>query len=376
MKTIRLLIGILTCVASTIPSAALDGQESFQVLATDAANQRLIRVTIETGSGGVATEQNASLDLSFSPTSVASFKMGKRLIVSSSSTDTDEGSPFCVVSNDQAGPLTILQTGSLPAPTGYTSVDRSERYFLSVNYQRGILAVYRIHDDGQIGDQVCLRKSPRKEAHCVLTTPDNRFVYVPCVKNNNALFQYSFDAHSGQLTALSPPNAFPPALFGPRHVAYHPSLPVAYFSNEQQLGISVYQIGDDGQLSDRQHATTMPRRSPYEQGKRDLHASDLAVTADGRWLFVAVRDFEGDQDSVFTFGIGSDGRLQLVSRTEVGDIPWKLNLSPDGNFLLVSEAFDHTLAVLRINTDGTLSHQSRINWNAEVRDMVVTSATK
>ena len=159
---------------------------------------------------------------------------------------------------------------------------------------------------------------------------------------------------------------------GPRHVAYHPTLPIAYFSNEQQLGVSVYAIGSDGQLSDKQHAMTMPRRSPYVKGERGMHASDLVVTPDGTRLFVAVRDFVGDEDSVFTFRVEADGRLSQIARTRVGDIPWKLDLSPNGKLLLVSESADHKLSIYKILPDGKLTRAAETDWHAPVRDMVVS----
>ena len=94
------------------------------------------------------------------------------------------------------------------------------------------------------------------------------------------------------------------------------------------------------------------------------------VTSDGRRLFLAVRDFAGDEDSVFSFRIESDGRLSQVARTKVGDIPWRLALSPQQNHLLVSESSSKTLAVLRINSDGTLTLAARTNWNTAARNMV------
>lgn len=63
-------------------------------------------------------------------------------------------------------------------------------------------------------------------------TPDNRFVYVPHVKGNNALFQYAFDAATGSIAPLDPVDIGPPEGSGPRHVAYHPDLPLAYFMRQ------------------------------------------------------------------------------------------------------------------------------------------------
>jgi 6-phosphogluconolactonase (cycloisomerase 2 family) len=210
-----------------------------------------------------------------------------------------------------------------------------------------------------------------KYAHSVLTTSDNRFVYVPCVKEFNAIYQYSFDGQTGNVLPLEPFDAKPPHMFGPRHIAYHPDRPYVYFSNEQQLGVSAYRIEEDGQLAALQHATTIPRRSPYTAGVRDMHASDVAVTGDGEFLFLALRDFVGDEDSVFMFRVAEDGRLSLVSRKRVGDIPWCLRVSPDDSHLLVSESRDKTLAILPIQHTGALGDAVRMDWGAEVRNMVV-----
>lgn len=345
--------------------------EPFLVIAPDAGNKQLLSVSVQPTADGIEIRQQKSLNLPFAPTGVALQADGRRLIVTSSA----KGGPtVAAIAVDEKDELRIIRSSKLPHPAGYTSVDRSGRYLMTAHYVTGTIAVYRIDDDGSVGADVCTITTPNKEAHCVLTTLDNQFAYIPCVKNNNALYQFAFDETTGQLSPMDKFDASPPAMFGPRHVAYHPTLPIAYFSNEQQLGVSVYEIGPTGQLTDRQHAATMPRRTPFEQGKRDLHASDLVITPDGRRLFVAVRDFNGDEDSVFAFRVEADGRLSLRSRTMVGDIPWKLDLSPDGKYLLVSEAFEGRLSILAIGNDALLTVAGQVDWNAQVRDMVVAKA--
>lgn len=361
------IIGVLT-------GDRVDGDEVFRVIAADSKRQQALNVRIRIDSNGGVVIHDESLPLGFKGTSVAHIPNSRRLVVSSAALDLDQQSAAATIEINANGSLTLVAKSNLPTPTGYTSVDRSGRFFLTANYATGAVAVYRLGEDGSVGDQVCLLKTPHKEAHCILTTPDNRFAYIPCVKNSNALFQFRFDSESGVLTANDPIDASPPAMFGPRHVAYHPALPIAYFSNEQQLGVSVYGIGDSGRLTGRQHAATMPRRTPFVQGKRDLHASDLVITPDGTYLFVAVRDFEGDEDSVFTFRIESDGRLSQLTRTPVGDIPWKLDLSPSGGHLLVSEAFDRSLSLWKITAGGDLTRAAQVDWDAEIRDMVVVDS--
>ncbi|MFK8115667.1 MAG: lactonase family protein [Rubripirellula sp.] len=361
LRLVAVALGLLT----TLPVIA---GGTFHVFAPDSKGQQVICLSVNATSDGVTIKQQESFSVPFGPSAIAMHPSGKRLVVGSSSKD---GTAVATVEIETGGKLSGLQASKLSHPSGYTSVDRSGRYFLTVDYRSGTIAVYEFGKSGSVGPETCTLDSPNEEAHCILTTPDNRFVYIPSVKLNNALHQFAFDAESGQLRPLEPFNASPPAMFGPRHVAYHPTLPLAYFSNEQQLGVSVYEIGPSGQLADMQHATTMPRRTPFEQGKRDLHASDLAITSDGKMLYVAVRDFAGDEDSVFSFRVETDGRLSQLQRTLVGDIPWKLDLSPDDHYLLVSETGDHRLLILETHHDGTLSPAAHIDWGIAARDMVV-----
>lgn len=342
--------------------------EPFYILAPDQKNSQLLSLSVRPVNNGVELKRGDSLPLPFRPTSTALHPNGKQLIVTSGGKGKSSAATIDILT---AGKLRLMNSTLLEHPTGYTSIDRTGHYFLTVNYGSGTASVHRLQDNGNIGDSVCVVTTPNKEAHCVLTTRDNRFVYIPCVKNNNAMYQFSFDSGTGQLEPLTQFNARPPAMFGPRHVAYHPKLPIAYFSNEQQLGVSVYEIGSDGQLAATQHAVTMPRRTPYEQGKRDLHASDLVVTPNGQTLFVAVRDFAGDEDSIFTFRIESDGRLSQTHRTKVGDIPWKLDISPDGQHLIVSETGIMRLSVLKIHADGSLSSIASETVASGTRDFAV-----
>ncbi|MEM9080861.1 MAG: beta-propeller fold lactonase family protein, partial [Verrucomicrobiota bacterium] len=130
----------------------------------------------------------------------------------------------------------------------FLKVDEGRRFLLGANYREGKVDVYALGEDGSWGERVFGLDEGRKTAHCVMTTRDNRFVYVPYVKGENALYQYAFDGERGRLRALEPKDAGPPEGTGPRHLVVHPRLPFLYASNEQGLGVSVYRIGEEGQL--------------------------------------------------------------------------------------------------------------------------------
>ncbi|MGI9472703.1 MAG: lactonase family protein [Rubripirellula sp.] len=345
--------------------------EAYRVIAPNGKTQQVICITVDVVGDKVSISQLAPADLPFGPSGVALNAAGDKVIVHKSGKD-DTSAATLEIAED--GNLQLIGTSKLSNPSGYTSVDRSGQYFMTVSYGSGAIAVYRLRENGTVGEETQSLQVPRKESHCILTTRDNRFVYIPCVKTNNALYQFAFDEATGRLRQLEPFDAMPPAMFGPRHVAYHPTLPIAYFSNEQQLGVSVYEIGANGQLTDRQHVSTMPRRSPFVQGTRGLHASDLVVSPNGERLYVAVRDFVGKEDSAFTFQVETDGRLRQIARTRVGDIPWKLAISPGGEHLLVSESADHKLSIFKTEEDGALSRVAQIDWGIAARDMVVVAS--
>lgn len=355
------------CLFALIIHIHVFGEESFFVLVPDRTNQQLRSISVYKSAEGVSIKDGEALSVPFEPRSITVHPNGKHLFVSGGTEETT----VATVEILKGGQLSLSALSVLAQPGSYTSVDRSGRYFMMADYRTGTISVYPIDKQGKAGDEVCSLKTPKAEAHCILTTRDNRFAYIPCVKNNNALYQFAFGEKTGQLTPLEPFNAFPPAMFGPRHIAYHPNLPIAYFSNEQQLGVSVFEIGTDGQLADRQHATTMPRRSPFEPGKRDLHASDLVVSPDGKLLFVAVRDFNSNEDSVFSFQVETDGKLSQTARTKVGDIPWKIDLSPSGDYLIVSESGDSRLSLYKVLSKGALRKTVSLELPSGATDMSV-----
>ena len=346
------------------------GVDSFDVYAVDGAGEQVLHVKVRPSSNQFQVVLEDVIAMPGKPHGIAKHPTKPAFIVTIPSKGTEIPRAVTLV-RESEGKLSIAGVTDLQDSTGYTSFDRTGGYFLTSSYHDGHFDVYQVKPDGLVGDLVSHQQVAEKYAHSVLTTPDNKFLYVPCVKEFNAIYQYSFDKKTGGVKPLEPFDAKPPHMFGPRHIAYHPNLPYVYFSNEQQLGVSAYRIAKDGQLAALQHATTIPRRSPYTAGVRGMHASDIAMTHDGKFLFLALRDFVGEEDSVFMFSVAKDGRLSLIARKQVGDIPWSLRVSPTNTHLCVSESRDKTLAVLPIKQNGSLGDSVRIDWGAEVRNMVI-----
>ena len=252
----------------------------------------------------------------------------------------------------------------------YLSLDRTGRFLLGASYATGHIDVYDLTHDAW-PSLVSSRGDRPTEAHAVALSPDNRFAYVPFVKSNNALLQYAFDAGSGTLSPLVPFEAEVHDDMGPRHPAFHPTGPYVYFSNEQQLGVSVYRTTRTGQLELLQvcAANTTER-------EKGLDASAIVITPDGRYVFAAVRGFGRDFNAVIGYAVKDDGTVTPIGETPTDTIPWIIRLGPDARHLLVSAAQGETLTAYRIEEDGALTHQGSLRWGEDFWDMAVPAVDR
>ena len=274
--------------------------------------------------------------------------------------------PGAVVTLARNGAYASHQRVDLNDDAAYLSLDRSGAFLFGVSYGNGRLNVYRLGEDGLPGKAIATVDEGKTEAHCVLISPDNQFLYIPYVKGNLALFQYRFDATSGAVTPLAPANANPPAGTGPRHLVYHPKLPMVYFSNEQGIGLSTYERRPDGQLVLKQDIAILPEG----MSKEGLSASDLEITPDGKFIFAGLRGHSQDFDRIARYRVKDNGQAELLGLIPADKIPWGLALSPDGKYLLVSAYNGANLTGYRITTEGNLEKAASLSWDAEISDLL------
>ena len=248
----------------------------------------------------------------------------------------------------------------------YLSIDKENRHILGVSYRNGRLNVYPLDDNGIPGKAITTIDEGKREAHCVLLPPDGKNIYVPYVKGNLALLQYAYDGKSGKITALEPKDAKPPLGSGPRHMAYHPTMPMVYFSNEQGIGLSSYRREANGQLKVKQDISILPPG----MSKIGLSASDLIITPDGKFLFAGLRGHSQDFDRISRYRVQEDGKAEFIGLTEADKIPWGLTLSPDGKFLLASATTGASLTAYKIFPNGNLKKVASLVWDSGMTDLV------
>tara|TARA_B100002019_G_scaffold37730_1_gene31539 strand:+ start:7244 stop:8386 length:1143 start_codon:yes stop_codon:yes gene_type:complete len=248
----------------------------------------------------------------------------------------------------------------------FLSLDKENRHLLGVSYGNGRLNVYPLDDEGVPGKAVTTIDENKRESHCVLLPPDGKNIYIPYVKSNLAILQYSYDDKTGKIYPLEPKDAKPPLGSGPRHMAYHPTLPMVYFSNEQGVGLSSYRRETNGQLRLMQDISILPPG----MSKIGLSASDLLITPDGEFLFAGLRGHSQDFDRISRYRVLENGTAEFLGLTKADKTPWGLTLSPDGKFLLVSATTGASLSAYRILKDGDLITVASFSWDEKMSDLV------
>jgi 6-phosphogluconolactonase (cycloisomerase 2 family) len=352
-------LALLLC---SLPAMAAE----FRAYAPSGERQALLTVAIEPKATAAGAAAVHATPLGFKGSTIVAHPTQPWLYVSGAAA-APGGPNAAVVRLGADGLPERVDACTLDSGYGWLSIDRTERFLLGCDYFTGKVDIFPLDAAGKPGRRCGGADQGRKEGHCVQPTPDNKFVYVPHVKGNNALFQYAFDEATGTIVPLNPLDVGPPEGSGPRHVAYHPTLPLAYFSEEQGLGVSVYERAADGRLALR----SRPRPKPDVAPAPPLAGADIVLTPDAKHLFMSIRDFSGTGDLIARYRVAADGSLEPLPVTPADDIPWGMAVSADGRWLAVTNYNAKTLSVYRIDAEGGLERVSTVDTEDRLMDVVV-----
>lgn len=235
----------------------------------------------------------------------------------------------------------------------HLALDPSGRFLVVSNHIGASLAVLPVNADGSLAplsQLVALEGQPgphrveQKQAkpHFNPFDPSGRFVVVPD-KGLDRVFSFAF--RDGRLAPAAMPSVAAREGAGPRHLAFHPHLPLAYVVNE--LDSSVTACGFDassGALEPFQLLPTLP-----ESFVGNSRAAGIAIDARGRFLYASNRGC----DSVAMFAIdGASGRLRFLgAKPTRGRTPRCFALSPDGRFLFALNEDSDSIVRFAIDPD-------------------------
>jgi len=297
------------------------------------------------------------------PTFLTAAPDGGTLYATSEVAEWNEGLISAYAIAPATGALSYINRQStLGSITAYATLDRAARFVLIANYMgtpeserpNQSVAVFPRRADGGL-DPVAASaahagrgpdagRQDRSHAHCVLASPDNRYLVVSDL-GIDRLVSYRFDAATGAIERAGE-TALPPGS-GPRHFAFHPEKPFAYGVNELASTVASFAFDPaSGQFR-------LLDVTPTLADTTGNHCSEIKLGPDGRFLYVANRG----NDSLSIFDIGEDGIAKL--RTAVpsgGKTPRHFAFAPDGRTLAVANQDSDVVTLFGVDAaDGSLT---------------------
>jgi len=236
----------------------------------------------------------------------------------------------------------------------YVSVDRSGRVVLVANYVGGNVAVLVLRANGALdpaahvvqhtGTGPNAERQEAPHAHCILPDPANRFALAADL-GADRVFVYRLDLGGKSLPHVEGGDAVMRPGAGPRHIAFHPTLPLVFVANELDSTVATLRFdAERGALSPLDTFSTVPAGWSGTNYPADIH-----VAASGRILYVSNRG----HNSIAVFSAAkSTGALALeqVVSTE-GDWPRNFSLDPTGRWLLAANQRSDSVVVFGRDPD-------------------------
>lgn len=162
---------------------------------------------------------------------------------------------------------------------------------------------------------------------------------------------WTHEVSSAPLTQVLMHTVSVPPGYGPRHLAFHPTLPFAYVSEELGSKISAFRYDTSTATFDPiQHLNSMDP----EVDEPTNNTSHILIHPNGRFVYIGNR---GD-DSIGVFVVDPDtGALALVEAESVrGHWPRGFTIDPSGRWLVVAGEDSGTVGVMAIDPEtGKLS---------------------
>ena len=380
------------------------GEQVLQVHISISAEDRIATFTL--GTDGALTHQ-ADFSLSGGPGPLALSPDSTTLycsrrgaaIVSSLALEHDTGLP-------------VRETGAVDevSQSVYIGLDPKGAHLLSCCNGDGRVSAHRLASDGSIvrGQPPTSTVYGATGAHSVNADPSGRFVFVPHVgwdgyplvsaggtpaerakakavyNQSDAVYQFTFDSQTGTLV----PNNTPICHYewmgrGPRHMCFHPTLPMAYTTDEMSSTITALSLNTaTGELKIEQSVSLLPERGRWAEHlnavdftdaqsgddetlvsqlkvlQRDREedadvnsAAQLRMHPSGRWLFAPNRG----HDTIACFEVGQDdGLLSLIERVPTEPHTRGIAMDPNGRFLLAAGVYSGAVSVYRVQSSGLL----------------------
>lgn len=267
----------------------------------------------------------------------------------------DEGFATAFTLDPETGMARRLNSAATGGRNGVRQdIDPTGRFMIVANYGAGTVAVMAINADGALADQHQLveltgelgpyrHEQSGSHPHDIRFDPTGRFVFVPD-KGLDSTFVFRFDPASGRLSPTDQAFAKSRSGAAPRHIGFHPTLPVAWVLNELDNTVVAYALDrETGAMTPRQCLPTLP-----ETFTGDSTTAEIAVSADGRFVYCSNRGHA----SIAIFAADPvTGALSTIGwESTRGEWPRFITLDPTGWFMYAANERGDSIVIFRVDT--------------------------
>ncbi|MGL3105396.1 lactonase family protein [Bradyrhizobium sp. BR 1432] len=240
--------------------------------------------------------------------------------------------PYLAVSfaiDPKTGQLRHVGNGPLADSMANIAVDRSGKFLFSASYGGNKVALNPLQANGVAGEPKQVIPTGLN-AHAVLPSPDNRFVFATNLGSDQVL-SFAFDAAAGSLTPSDPPAHKLPEKSGPRHFVFHPGGKFVYLVHELNGDVAAFSYeAKSGAWTEIQRTTALPEGFNGKASDKKPWAADIHITPDGRFLYASERT----TNTLTAYKVdATSGKLTTIGSVPTEKQPRGFNIDPSGRYL-------------------------------------------
>ena len=236
------------------------------------------------------------------------------------------------------------------------------KYVAAASFPEGNVVTYPLRKDGSLGE-MCFKiqhetlppktageKERAPKAHDFKVTPDGKCGLVADLGLCQVIM-YRLNPEDGSLKtigALSIDDA------GPRHITFHPTLPIAYVVN--QGGGSVVAFSYDTQSGAMKALKQVPTL-PADYVEKNACAT-IQIHPEGKFLYASNRG----HDSLAMFTVDEEGLPSSIGQiSSGGEVPRCFVISPNGKWIIVTNQKTSNMRVFKIDQrSGNLTQTQQV----------------
>ena len=268
-----------------------------------------------------------------------------------------------------SGALSLNDSSALAESFPFISLDTTGRYLFGAGYGASLVSVNTVNEQGKVSPTPSQIVPVGRNAHSVRVDATNRWLFVPTL-GSDEVFQFKFDAKTGQLSSNTPAVHLAKAGTGPRHFVFSPDNKFVYLLSELVGTITTFSLDSKtGLLTQVSVDSALPAASDLQPGvprgpvgvagapvrnvEKDIWAADIHITPNGKFLIASERT----NSTLSVFSVDPQtGKITLVSSTPTEKQPRGFAIDPSGQFVVATGELSNTLSVYKLEPQsGTLS---------------------